>query len=339
MSSPIAVRACDSRGVAARGCAQRTRPASSAPRAPSSGSAVAIVGAGRLGGAIGRLLAQAGYRILGVACRSRRAAVAAGRFIGAGEPTTDLARAVAGADIVLITTPDREIRAASECIARGGGLRPGALVVHASGAQTRDLLAAAREAGAVRAVIHPLQSIPSREQGVLNVPGSFFRIEADPGALRRARALVRALGGRELALPRWKSDPESAALYHAGAVAASNYLVTLLDFAVRHLGALGADRRQALKALLPLAQGTLANVERLGIPQALTGPIARGDTPTVAGHLAALRSRAPELVELYRLLARQTVPLARERGGLTERGAEELLRVVREQTRPPGDPA
>ena len=119
-------------------------------------------------------------------------------------------------------------------------------------------------------------------------------------------------------------------MYHAGAVAASNYLVTLLDFATRHLQALGADRRQALQALLPLVRGTLANVERLGIPGALTGPIARGDAATVAGHVAALRQRAPELLELYRVLARQTIPLAKERGGLTDRAAEELLQTVRQ---------
>jgi predicted short-subunit dehydrogenase-like oxidoreductase (DUF2520 family) len=291
---------------------------------------VAIVGAGRLGGAIGRLLARAEYRVVTVTGLTRRSASAAARFVGAGEPLTDVGRAAAGADVVLITTPDRDIRAACERVARGGGLRPGALVLHASGAGTRELLDSAREAGALRAVIHPLQSVPSREQGIVNLPGSYFRIEADRGALRRVRALVRALGGRELALPRWTSDPESAALYHAGAVAASNYLVTLLDFAVRHLQALGADRLQALQALLPLVRGTLGNVERLGIPGALTGPIARGDVQTVAGHVAALRQRAPELLDLYRVLARQTIPLARERGALTDRAAEKLLRIVRQ---------
>jgi predicted short-subunit dehydrogenase-like oxidoreductase (DUF2520 family) len=194
---------------------------------------------------------------------------------------TDVARAAAGAAIVFIATPDRAIRAVCERIARGGGIRRGVLVVHGSGAHSLDLLDAARQAGARRAVIHPLQSVPSRERGVANLPGSFFRIEADPGALRCVRALVRALGGCELVLPGWRSDPESVAIYHAGAVAASNYLVTLLDFAVRHLQALGAGRRQALQALLPLVQGTIANVERLGIPAALTGPIARGDAATV----------------------------------------------------------
>ena len=77
-------------------------------------------------------------------------------------------------------------------------------------------------------------------------------------------------------------------------------------------------------------RGTLANVERLGIPGALTGPIARGDAATVAGHVAALRQRAPDLLELYRVLARQTIPLAREQGALTDRAAEELLRIVRQ---------
>ena len=291
---------------------------------------VAIIGAGRLGGAFGRLLALAGYRVVAVAARTQKSAVEAARFIGAGEPMTDVAAAAGGAAMVLITTPDREIRAVCERIARGGGLRPGVLVVHTSGAQTRELLDSARAAGALRAVIHPLQSVPSRQQGVVNLPGSYFRVEGDPGARRRASALVRSLGGRELVLPLWKSDPESAAIYHAGAVAASNYLVTLIDFAVRHLQTLGAERNQALQALLPLVRGSLANIERLGIPAALTGPIARGDAQTVAGHVAALRTRKPELLELYRVLARQTIPLAQEQGGLTGQAAEIISRIVRE---------
>ena len=313
-----------------RGRAPRTVCAASSALSPSPDRVVAIIGAGRLGGAVGRLLGNAGYRVVAVAGRTRRAAASAARFIGAGEPTADAVAAASTGAIVLVTVPDREIRGVCERIAGGGGFRRGALVIHASGAQTRESLDAAREAGALRAVIHPLQSVPSRERGVVNLPGSFYRIEADPGALRRVRAMVRALGGRELALPRWGSEPSSAAVYHAGAVAASNYLVTLLDFAVRHFRALGAGRGQALQAILPLVRGTLANIERLGIPAALTGPIARGDAATVAGHVAALQQRAPDLLELYRLLARLTVPLAREQGGLADETAEQLLQIVRQ---------
>lgn len=290
---------------------------------------VAIIGAGRLGGAFGRLLALAGYRVAAVAARTKKSAVEAARFIGAGEPMTDVVKAAAaGAAIVVIATPDRAIREVCERIARGGGFRRGALVVHASGANSLELLASARPSGARRAVVHPLQSIPDREQGVANLPGSFFRIEADPGALRPARQLVAALGGTELPLPKWRPDAHSAALYHAGAVAASNYLVALLAYAARFFQELGAERGLALQAVLPLVRGTLANVERLGIPGALTGPIARGDAQTVAGHLAAMRQRAPDLLALYLQLARQTLPLAREQGGLTAQTAEEIRRIL-----------
>lgn len=293
------------------------------------GDTVAIIGAGRLGGALGRLLARAGCRIVAVAGRTRRSAGSAARFIGAGAPTVNAAAAASRARIVLLTVPDREIRGVCERIARGGGFRRGALVAHASGAHTRELLDAARAAGALRAVLHPLQAVPTRALGVAHIPGSFFRIEADRGAGLRVRALVRALGGRELTLPGWAGGPHSAALYHAGAVAASNYLVTLLDFATRLLRTLGADRRRALQAVLPLVRGTLANVERLGIPAALTGPIARGDAATVAGHVAALRARAPELLALYGILARETVPLARAKGCLPGDVAREILRIVK----------
>lgn len=294
------------------------------------GKTIAIIGAGRLGGAVGFLLAQAGYRITAVVARSHETAAAAARFIGCGEPMTETERAAVGAAILFIATPDRTIRGVCEIVARSGALEPGTIVVHASGAQTLDLLDAAVEAGAFRAVMHPLQSVPSMEQGVKNIPGSYFRVEADPPALAAVQDLVRALGGRELALTRWTGDAEAAALYHAGAVAVSNYFVTLVAHGLKYYQVLGAEKEEALKAVLPLIKGTLANIERLGVPSALTGPIARGDAPTVRGQIAALRRRAPELLDLYRELARETIAVAREQGGISPEAAETLRRLVRE---------
>jgi predicted short-subunit dehydrogenase-like oxidoreductase (DUF2520 family) len=289
---------------------------------------VAIIGAGRVGGAIGRLLARAGYVVTAVASRDRERAEQARSFIGSGEVLADAARAAASADIVFITTPDSAIQTACEAIAAGGGFRQGAVVVHASGAQTIELLEAAKQAGAYRAVLHPLQSIPTMELGEKNIPGSYFRIEADPEAAPTARDLVAALGGRELKMPKWGSDRESAALYHAGAVAASNFFVALVDLSLRYYEALGADRREALQAVLPLIKGTLANIESAGVPGALTGPIMRGDVQTVRGHLEAMASRAPELLPLYRALARHTVQVALDRGTLPPAAAEEIRRVT-----------
>lgn len=288
---------------------------------------VAIIGAGRVGGAVGHLLVKAGWRITAVVNRSRGSAEQAAAFIGAGAPMTDAADAADGAGIVLITTPDGAIGPVCEAIA--GRLQRGSVVLHMSGAHTLDLLAAAKQAGAHRAVIHPLQSVPGREQGTKNIPGSYFRIEADPEALETARGLVNALGGIELALPRWRSDQGSASLYHAGAVAVSNYFVAVVEYGLRFYQSLGADKQEALRAVLPLIKGTLGNIEKLGTTAALTGPIARGDASTVRGHLDAMRERAPELLPLYRELARQTVAIARERG-LPEEQVRELLELLQD---------
>jgi predicted short-subunit dehydrogenase-like oxidoreductase (DUF2520 family) len=289
---------------------------------------VAIIGAGRVGSAFGFLLNKAGYSVTGVAARTLVSAEKAVAFINAGIPSADVVQAASQADIIFITTPDRVIKDVCTTIAAGNAIRAGSLIVHASGAHTLDLLDAATACGAQRVVLHPLQSLASREEGVRNLPGSYFRIEADPGALESARNVVKALGGLELAMPKWQSDHESAALYHAGAVVVSNFFVALIDYGLKFYETLGADKKTALKAVLPLIKGTLHNIETLGIPDALTGPIVRGDVETVKQHLEAMRKRAPHLASLYRDLARQTVSVAMDKGTITQDTAEELLDLV-----------
>jgi len=288
---------------------------------------VAIIGAGRVGSSMGFLLQRAGFTVAAVVARSRESAESAAAFIGTGEPTTDVAYAAANAGIIFITTPDRAIRETCDRIA-AAGIRPGSIVVHTSGAHSLDLLSAASAKGASRAVLHPLQSLASREQGIRTLPGSYFRIEADSAAMAMVQEITQALGGVELALPKWTPDKESAALYHAGAVAVSNYFVALVDYGLKFYQVLGADKKEALKAVLPLIRGTLDNIEALGIPDALTGPIMRGDIETVRGHLTAMENRTPQLTSLYRELARQTISVAREKGSITENTAAELLKMV-----------
>ena len=291
---------------------------------------IAIIGAGSVGSSVGCLLSRAGYRITSVMTPSIASASMAAGFIGAGEPTTNLKTAVSGAEIVFITTPDRVIKEVCQAAAKGGGLMPGAVVVHMSGAHTLDLLDAAKAAGAYRVVLHPLQSVPSRQQGIQNLPGSSFRIEADPEAEGTAKELVAALGGNVLPLPKWRPDRHSAALYHAGAVAVSNYFVAVVAFGLQFYEALGADRREALKAVLPLIRGTLDNIETIGVPRALTGPIERGDIETIRGHLDAMRQRAPGLLPLYRALARQTVAVARDKGSIVKGTEAKILELLQD---------
>ena len=289
---------------------------------------VAIIGAGRVGGSIGFLLKRTGYTITAVAARTKASAEKAAVFIGGGRAEIDFIQAAGEAEIVFITTPDRAIQDVCGTIAAGRGFRSGAVVVHTSGAHTLDLLNPAKAVGACRAVIHPLQSVPNREQGIKNLPGSYFRIEADPEALLTAKDIVKDLGGIELKMPKWSSDRDSAALYHAGAVAVSNYFVALVDYGLKFYTALGADKQEALKAVLPLIRGTLHNIETHGTLDALTGPVMRGDIQTVQDHLLAMKKRAPELAGLYKEMGRQTVGVARERGSITRGTADELLDLL-----------
>lgn len=291
---------------------------------------VAILGAGRVGSSVGSLLTRAGYTVTAVVARTIASAEKARAFIGTGTAMTDVVQAAMTADVVFITTPDKAIKTVCDAIARGGGLRQGTLVVHTSGAHTLELLDSARESGAYRAVIHPLQSIPSRDLGVKNIPGSYFRIEADPEALPSARRLVKDLGGIELEMPGWLPEKSSPALYHAGAVAVSNFFVALVDYGLRFYEALGADKKEALKAVLPLIRGTLENIESVGIPEALTGPIVRGDIETIRDHIDAMRKRAPELLDLYRELAKHTIAVAKDRHCLPAESLQELQDLVQQ---------
>ncbi len=281
-----------------------------------------------MGSSVGYLLKQAGYPVTAVMARTLASAGRASAFIGAGKPSTDVVSAASDAEIVFITTPDRVVKEVCDKIAAAAAFKPGALVIHMSGAHALDLLNTARRTGAYRAVLHPLQSVASSEQGTKTLPGSYFRIEADPEVLAEAKDIVKALGGIELAMPKWSSHKDSAALYHAGAVAVSNYFVALVDYGLKFYQALGADKKEALKAVLPLIRGTLHNIETLGIPDALTGPIMRGDKQTVLDHLEAMQKRAPELISLYKELARQTVSVARDRGSISKDTAEDLLKLV-----------
>ncbi len=110
------------------------------------------------------------------------------------------------------------------------------------------------------------------KEAVRRIPGSYFSVEGDQKAVSVARDIIAALQGKEIALEEWKKT-----LYHAGACAASNFLVAAVGFGMELFEAAGINRKYSLKALMPLIKGTVKNIDKLGIPSALTGPIARGD--------------------------------------------------------------
>jgi len=267
-------------------------------------STFAVIGPGKVGAAIASLLQRAGHECL--------------RMIGRELQPEVTARA----DVVFITTPDDVIADVCDAVVALDGIRSGAVVVHCSGALASSVLESARGVGAHIGSLHPLQTIATAEMGIENLPGSFCCIEGDADALPTLRSLAHDLRMTPLAIA-----TEFKPLYHAAAVAASNYLVTLQAMAVALMQAAGVPAADALPALLPLISGTVANFENVGLPDALTGPIARGDTTTVRAQLDAISASTPEHEATWRALAHATLPVALAKGSITAEQAH-ALRVM-----------
>lgn len=283
----------------------------------------AIVGAGKVGTALASLLSQAGYAFVGAASRSLRSAESLTQAVGRGEATADAAFLTSRADLVFITTPDDAIKPVCDNLAARGAFRAGSIVAHCSGAHSSALLESARAGGAHVASLHPLQTFATVEQATGTLAGSYCCIEGDAEAVRVLQDVARAIRAKVMVIP-----TGAKVLYHAAAVVACNYLVALENAALKLDLAAGIDAAQALRSLLPLIKATVSNLERVGVAQSLTGPVARGDVATVRGHLEAIGSHVPHLLPVYKALGREAVEIALARGSLTPEQADQLLGML-----------
>jgi predicted short-subunit dehydrogenase-like oxidoreductase (DUF2520 family) len=274
-----------------------------------------FIGAGTVGTALAARLSQKGYPVVAVYSRSAESARRLARML-AGCTVFDSAQGVAdAAELVFITTPDGAIPLVAEQV----NWRAGQSVVHCSGADSTDVLEPARRLGAQVGAFHPLQTFASVEQAIENIPGSTFSLEAEEPLLGVLKEMATSLDGDWVEL-----KAGGKVLYHAAAVIACNYLVTLVKLATDLWQTFSVPSDQATRALLPLIRGTVHNIDTVGLPQCLTGPIARGDTGTIQKHLKALEQRAPAIVSAYRELGRQTIPIALAKGRIDEEKAKEL---------------
>ncbi|TRZ50838.1 DUF2520 domain-containing protein [bacterium] len=285
--------------------------------------AVAILGLGKVGTAVGFLLRQAGYRIVAVAGRSK-ASLTQGIVYTGGKPYLNFSEAALTANCIIITTSDDAIAHVCKIISSEGGIKPGAKVIHMSGAGGLDLLESARDAGAHVASIHPLQSFADVEGAIKNIPGSTFGITSEDEIKQWSVQMVRDLGG----IPFFISDADKP-LYHAAACIASNYLTTLIYMVEEIYQSLGLSREDTIRAIWPLVMGTIGNIESKGTVQALTGPIARGDAGTIRKHAEALRHKLPDLLQAYSALGILTADVGLKKKTLspeTARLIKELLK-------------
>ncbi len=283
---------------------------------------IGFIGAGTVGSALALQLVKKGYRVAAVSSRSRVSADKLSKAVPGCKAVPTNQAVADSADLVFITTPDDVIVK----IAAGVNWRPGQSVVHCSGADSTAILEPARKSGATVGCFHPLQTFASIQRAIENIHGSTFAIEAEEPLLSVLKEIAAALDCHCIEL-----KAEEKAVYHASAVMASNYLVTLVKMAVDLWETMGISKEEAIRALLPLLKGTINNIETIGLPECLTGPIARGDAGTIKKHLESLEKAAPELLPAYREMARQTIPVAVAKGKINERQAEALKSILEKE--------
>lgn len=271
---------------------------------------VGILGAGRAGLSIGVALARAGYV---VHLHGRRAKpVPPPLTLSTGRLPAWLSQV----DVIILAVPDDAVRAVAADAAGAGLVHRGQVVLHLSGALGREVLSPLEPSGAALGSLHPLQTLSDPETAPERLRGAVATVVGDPRAVELAAALARAVGMEPVPIAAGQKP-----LYHAAAVVASNFMVTLAGVAQRLFLGAGLTEDAARKALAALMAGAVENVRTAGPRVALTGPVARGDVETIRRHLAVLRG---EDAELYRTVSRAALELARldpER----RRAIEELL--------------
>jgi len=264
----------------------------------------AIIGTGVVGTSIAIILEKAGLKCVGVNTRSQASYE---RFCGyLPKEHLTLEQISRLADLIFITTQDSAIEQVADKLSSYKSRKKDQIWVHCSGSLRSEIMCKDPSLPVGYLSIHPLQAFANVDSALTLLTGTHFGLEGSSGKVEEVGLkLVEILGG----IPH-RIEPSNKTLYHAAAVVASNYLVALCFLAVKLFGLVGIEKKDALESLLPLMEGAYKNIARVGITEAITGPIARGDVEVVAKHL---KEMPEEFVEIYKGLGRLALELGQNK--------------------------
>ena len=281
---------------------------------------IGIVGCGRVGQVLGIAASRGNYPVTACASRSRGSAarlVAAITDCAVADTPADLA---AACDWIFLTVPDDQVATVAASIPWGAHH----LALHCSGALPADVLRTGDTTRARVAGFHPIQTLADLDSGLANLPGSAIGIEADDEIYEPLAAFARAIGATPLRL-----REGDRSLYHVGCVLASNFTVGLIALAIHLWETVGIDPHTARDALLPLLAGTARNLSHAEPADALTGPLVRGDSQTIARHLTALETE-PDAQSVYMAMSRSLLGLVEASGRLSPPDCDIVRRILNE---------
>ncbi|MEI2715690.1 MAG: DUF2520 domain-containing protein [Candidatus Nanopelagicales bacterium] len=277
---------------------------------------VGVIGVGRAGSVLAAALQRAGHHVVAVHAHSGRSRQrAAGMLPDAAVVSPP--DVFAAADLVLLTVPDDVLLTMVQAAAAGGWAGREQFVVHSSG---RYGVTELDPLHAQPMALHPVMTLTGRPEDVDRLIGCPFGVTAPEHLMTVAAALVVEMGGEPMFVAEDKRP-----LYHAALAHSANHMITLVAEAMDLLRLSGLDEPHRM--LGPLLDAALANALAHG-DNALTGPVSRGDSGTVAAHLDELTKVSTAMADAYRALARRTADRALAAGNLDPALAARLLEVL-----------
>ncbi len=279
---------------------------------------IGFIGTGRLGKALALSFMDHGLTVAAVGSLTLEesaplAAAVPGCANGTPQQVIDLC------DLVFVTTVDGAIESTTQALQ----WRAGMAAVHCSGATEVAALAKAAADGAMTGGFHPMQTFGDPEAARRSLSGCTITIEAEPPLYGVLQAIATRLACRVNLLP-----PGMRGRYHAAAGYASQFINVILREASAIWQSWGANEEDAVAALLPLVQGTLASITGAGLARGMPGPVSRGDIVSIDKHLASLAALDPSLQQLYRAMCSRSIALGLEAGGINEQQAQQLRQML-----------
>ena len=298
---------------------------------------ICIIGAGRVGTTLSVLIANMDFddlKLKAISALHEESLEQTAKYIGDKSSkilfTTNNSKCAADCNCIFICTPDDIIeKVCSGIIDSGLTDFSGRLFVHFSGAKSLEVLKDASKAGAFVASMHPIKSFASIDHSVKTMKGTVFGITFQKDCPENIKDviyyIVNRLGGRTVEVVY-----ELKSLYHASACVASNYLVSLINYAVKIHKRIGIKPEESLKGLIGLIEGTVDNIKKLGTKKALTGPIARGDVGTIKEHIKNFKKcfKGGE-DDVYRVMGKETSRIAYENGWIDRKTLEEFEKIFK----------
>lgn len=266
-----------------------------------------ILGAGKVGTTLAIALNKAGWPILGLWSRSKETAIKCTELSGLKCDYNALPSQIALAKVIILAVVDPAIPQVANELVEYGLLSHEQTVLHCAGSKPTSIFLG-HIAHALRAMgmFHPLLAIADPPRAASRLSEAYFALEGDIEAQNVGQLIANGLKSRCISL-----KSRDLPLYHTAAVMASNQAIGLWYAAQQVLQQTGIEPNVALAALLPLISSTLDNLKSLGIPQALTGPVRRGDTQTVSDHLQALSRAVPQWLKLYKCGTESAIQVAK----------------------------